>query len=135
MSYIQPGTVSLSSPFAQLRITSAPSSPATTQWDSQSQAWVSSSNVADGNCLMWGLVAVIMNTGSAGIGSLRFTSTSSNYLYSQYEQGTATSSRSNSGEVMLSYGTSAAWSYGTSYTGSLPVIDNNRNRCMLMRME
>lgn len=135
MSYIQSTAGSISGPFAQLRITSAPASQSTTQWDSQSQSWVSSSNVADGNCIMWGLIAVFMNATNNGIGSLRFTSTSDSYLYSQYEQGTVTSSRSNSGEVMLNYGKNATWNYGTAYLGDLPIIDNDRNRCMLMRME
>lgn len=131
MSYIQPG-LGTSSPFAQLRITTA-AGLGVTQWDTQSQTWVSIYNVADGNCIMWGLVAVVANSSSTGVGSLQFTSTSDQYLYGQYEQGTA-ASRANSGEVMISYGTNATYAT-SSVTGSSPEIDNSRNQCMLMRLE
>lgn len=133
MSYIQPST-NTDSPFAQLRITSAPSTPSQTQWGTRSRTWVNSLNTADGNCIMWGLIAVVANySGTAGVGSLKFTSTSNQYLYGQYEQGAA-ASRANSGEVMIHYGTGATWS-NSNITGTSPVIDNDRNRCMLMRME
>lgn len=131
MSYLQPGLAGTSSPFAQLRITTG---TGIAQWSTQSQSWVSIYNVAAGNCIMWGLVAVVANSSNSGIGSLRFSSTSDRYLYAQYEQGTVTASRSNSGEVMISYGTDATWSTANN-TGSSPSIDYSRNRCMLMRLE
>lgn len=127
MSYSS--TLSRTSPFAML--TRSVDALGAAQWDQQSQSWVSASNTWSGDGLMWGAPTCTIASGGV-ICSVRFTAYASTDRFSFGSQwGSTGEARACSDDLMISYGSSAAWTVNN--TIGTMTVDASRARCTIIR--
>lgn len=129
MSYSQSLTVTKETPFAMLTRETYLAGDA--QWSTQSQTWINSVNSWQGKGLMFGM-ATCLSTAHQIIASTKFnTATSRHTFASQWSANGET--RVSQDDLMLGYGSSAAWSTDTRFAGLTYSMDHTRARCMVMR--
>lgn len=118
-------------PFAQLTRSSSASGAA--QWNVRSQTWVSSSNTWTGSSLVVA-TATCLSTGNQIIASTKISGQTSRYTFgNQWSNDAAT--RVSQDDVMLAYGSTAAWAIDTIFAGLTYSFDATRARAMVMRCE
>jgi len=121
--------LSRTSPFAML--TRSANAGGAAQWNQQSQSWVSASNTWSGDGFMWGAPTCTIASGAV-IAAVRFTSYSSSDRFSFGSQwGTSGEARACSDDLMIGYGSSAAWTVNNSI-GTM-TLDASRARCTIIR--
>lgn len=117
------------SPFAML--TRSANAGGAAQWNQQSQSWVSASNTWSGDGFMWGAPTCTIASGGV-ICAVRFAAYSSSDRFSFGSQwGSSGEARACSDDLMIGYGSSAAWTVNNSI-GTM-TLDASRARCTIIR--
>ena len=131
MSYTPSISISNATPFAQLTRSSYASGAA--QWNVQSQTWVSAANTWAGDGLVMA-AATCLYSGNQIIASTYISGQTSRHTYaSNWSNGSTT--RVSQDDIMIGYGSTAAWGVDTAFAGYTYRMDHTRARAMVMRIE
>lgn len=131
MSYTQGIPISNVTPFAQLTRSSSASGAA--QWNVKSQTWVSATNTWLGDGLVMA-AATCLYSADQIIASTYIIGQTSRYTYASNWSNNSTS-RVSQDDIMIGYGSTAAWGIDSIFAGLTYQVDHTRARAMVMRIE